>query len=148
MTASNRTSPIEATQTPPSRESSARGAFWALVDLAGGQGSSFLVFLVLARVIGPAQYGVFAIAISMIGLLTIFQYYGFADAIVQRTAVDEGFLDTVFWCDVALAVLLVIVAQATALPLARLFGAPLLEPVIRALSVICVLQALVTVPTA
>ena len=74
MTAGNRTLPIESTQTPPSRESSARGAFWALVDLAGGQGSSFLVFLVLARVIGPAQYGVFAIAISMIGLLTIFQY--------------------------------------------------------------------------
>src|SRR3954447_14127204 len=116
MTASNRTLPIEPTQTPPSRESSARGAFWALVDLAGGQASSLLVFLVLARVIGPAQYGVFAIAISLLSLLAILQYYGFADAIVQRASINEGFLDTVFWCDVVLALILIVIAQATALP--------------------------------
>jgi O-antigen/teichoic acid export membrane protein len=148
MPADNQASQIASATARPSRERSARAAFWALVDLAGGQGSSFFVFLVLARVIGPAQYGVFALAWSLLGLITIIQYYGFADAIVQRAEVDESFLDTVFWCDLALALVLIVVAQATALPVARLFGAPLLEPVIRALSLICLLQALVTVPTA
>ena len=81
MTANDRSSPIEATRAYPSRERSARAAFWSLVDLAGGQGSSFIVFLVLARVIGPGQYGVFALAWSLLTLLAIVQYYGFADAI-------------------------------------------------------------------
>jgi O-antigen/teichoic acid export membrane protein len=148
MTATDRAAPIEPTLAYPSRERSARAAFWSLVDLAGGQGSSFFVFLVLARVIGPAQYGVFALASSLLTLLAIFQYYGFADAIVQRAKVDEGFLDTVFWCDLVLAFCLIGVAQAAALPMARLFDAPLIEPVIRWLSILCLLQALVTVPTA
>jgi polysaccharide transporter, PST family len=148
MTAHDRSSPIEATRGHPSRERSARAAFWSLVDLAGGQGSSLIVFLVLARVIGPGQYGVFALAWSLLTLLAIVQYYGFADAIVQRAAVDESFLDTVFWCDLILAFCLIALVQAVALPVARLFDAPLLEPVIRWLSVVCLLQALVTVPTA
>lgn len=148
MTATDRASPIEPALAYPSRQRSARAAFWSLVDLAGGQGSAFLVFLVLARVIGPAQYGVYALALSLLTLLAIFQYYGFAEAIVQRAKVDDSFLDTVFWCDLVLAFCLIGVAQAAALPAARLFDVPLLEPVIRWLSIICLLQALVTVPTA
>jgi O-antigen/teichoic acid export membrane protein len=148
MTGNDRSPPIEPRLAYPSRERSARAAFWSLVDSAGGQGSSFLVFLVLARVIGPAQYGVFALAWSLLTLLAIVQYYGFADAIVQRSKVDESFLDTVFWCDLVLAFCLIAVVQAAALPVAWLFDAPLLEPVIRWLSVVCLLQALVTVPTA
>ena len=59
-----------------------------------------------------------------------------------------SFLDTVFWCDLVLALVLIAVAQATARRWPGYFDAPLLEPVIRALSLICLLQALVTVPTA
>jgi PST family polysaccharide transporter len=118
------------------------------VEVAGGQGASFLVFLVIARTIGPADYGIFALALSLLTLLTIVQYYGFADAIIQRTQIDNRFLDTVFWCDVVLALCLVAIAQVAAQPAARLFASPLLEPLIRVLSIVCLLQALVTVPTA
>jgi hypothetical protein len=111
--------PVAAAPASPSRERSARAALWSLVDLAGGQASSFLVFLVMARVIGPAQCGVFALAWSLLSLLAIVQYYGFADAIVQRAAVDVRFLDTVFWCDMALAVGLIAIIQVGALPVAR-----------------------------
>jgi O-antigen/teichoic acid export membrane protein len=137
-----------ATSIPPSRVRSAHATLWALADLAGGQGASFLIFLVLARVIGPEQYGAFAIAMSLLALLTIVQNYGFADAIVQRAQIDDSFLDTVFWCDVVLAICLVSVAQLGAAPAASVFAVPVLEPMIRALSVLCLLQALVTVPTA
>jgi PST family polysaccharide transporter len=132
----------------PSRERSAHATLWALVDLGGGQAASFLIFLVLARVIGPAQYGIFAIALALYTLLTIVQYYGFADAIVQRARIDDCFLDTVFWCDVILSLGLIGLAQAGASFAAALFDAPVLEPIIRVLSVLSLLQAAVTVPTA
>ena len=61
---------------------------------------------------------------------------------------DPSFLDTVFWCDVILSLCLVAIAQVVAQPAARLFASPLLEPLIRVLSLVCLLQALVTVPTA
>jgi PST family polysaccharide transporter len=133
---------------PPTRERSAHATLWALADLGGGQAASFLIFLVLARVIGPAQYGIFAIAMSLYFLLTIIQYYGFADAIVQRSKIDAGFLDTVFWCDLILALCLIAFAQLGAPFAARLFGDPVLDPMIRVLSLLSLLQALVTVPTA
>src|ERR1700722_11797429 len=99
----NGASPTEYSAAPPSRERSAHATLWTLVELGGGQGASFLVFLVIARMIGPAEYGIFALALSLLTLLTIVQYYGFADAIIQRTEIDPGFLDTVFWCDVILS---------------------------------------------
>lgn len=133
---------------PPTRERSAHATLWALADLGGGQAASFLIFLVLARVIGPAQYGIFAIAMSLYFLLTIIQYYGFADAVVQRAEIDACFLDTVFWCDLVLALCLVVLAQIGAPFAAKIFGDPVLEPMVRVLSLLSLLQALVTVPTA
>ena len=84
MWTTDKSVPLDEPVAPPTRERSAHATLWALADLGGGQAASFLIFLVLARVIGPAQYGIFAIAMSLYTLLTIIQYYGFADAIVQR----------------------------------------------------------------
>ncbi|HUB14402.1 MAG TPA: lipopolysaccharide biosynthesis protein [Acetobacteraceae bacterium] len=148
MTVADARTPIETTTPPPSHARSAHATLWALVDQASGQGSAFAIFLVLARIIGPAQYGVFALSMSVLTLLTIVQYYGFADAIVQRAHIDTAFLDTVFWCDLALALVLALAAQAIATPVAWLFAAPIIAPMIRVLSVLCILQALVTVQTA
>ena len=148
MMAADRTVETGRASPRPSRERSAQATLWTLVDLAGGQGASFLVFMVLARVIGPAQYGVFAIALSLLALLSIVQFYGFADAIVQRTQITPGFLDTVFWCDLALSLALVAIAQGVAHLSAQLFGEPELSPLVRVLSLLFLLQAFVTVPTA
>jgi PST family polysaccharide transporter len=148
MALADKLGPPDRPLAPPSRERSAHATLWALVDLGGGQAASFLIFLVLARVIGPAQYGIFAIAMALFTLLTIVQYYGFADAIVQRARIDDCFLDTVFWCDLILSLGLIGLAQAVAGFAAGLFGDPVLEPMIRVLSVLSLLQAAVTVPTA
>jgi len=148
MSITDKVAPTDRPLVPPSRERSAHATLWALADLGGGQAASFLTFLVLARVIGPAQYGIFAIAMSLYFLLTIIQYYGFADAIVQRAKIDACFLDTVFWCDLILALCLIVLAQVAAPFAARIFGDPVLEPMVRVLSLLSLLQALVTVPTA
>ncbi len=148
MPNTDKTAPSEGQGAPPTPERSAHATLWALADLGGGQAASFLIFLVLARVIGPAQYGIFAIAMSLYTLLTIIQYYGFADAIVQRAKIDPCFLDTVFWCDLILALCLIVLAQLGAPFAARLFDDPVLDPMIRVLSLLSLLQALVTVPTA
>ncbi len=148
MWTTDKSVPLDEPVAPPTRERSAHATLWALADLGGGQAASFLIFLVLARVIGPAQYGIFAIAMSLYTLLTIIQYYGFADAIVQRPKIDRCFLNTVFWCDLVLALCLVALAQAGAPLAAKVFGDPVLDPMIRVLSLLSLLQALVTVPTA
>src|SRR5690349_14580819 len=148
MSITDKTEPAERPLTPLTAERSAHATLWALADLGGGQSMSFLIFLVLARVIGPAQYGIFALAMSLYFLLTIIQYYGFADAIVQRRKLDPCFLDTVFWCDLILALSIVGLAQLCAPLAAAVFGDPVLEPMLRVLSLLSLLQALVTVPTA
>ena len=147
MTIVAKHAPVES-PAPPSQARSAHATLWALADMVGGQGSSFAIFLVLAHIIGPAEYGFFALAMSVLTLLTIVQYYGFADAIVQRAQIDDAFLDTVFWCDLALAVVLTCIAQVIARPIADLFSAPIIAPMLRVLTMLCILQALVTVQTA
>ena len=45
------------------QQRTARGAFWATIEVWGVEILQFLVFAVLARVLGPVAYGIVGLAI-------------------------------------------------------------------------------------
>lgn len=113
-----------------------RGAFWSLLDIAGGQGLSLLVFLVMTPLLDPGDYGIYAIASSvfLIGWIPLTQ--GLADGVVQRKTIDDLYLSTAFWANLALAVVFLGILQLVASPMAALFGMPKLELVLRVMSLL------------
>lgn len=129
------------------REKAARGLFWLLLDVGGGQALSFLVFLIAARILPPDDYGVFAIA----GAFTAFSFAvfnGMAMSLVQRERIEHAHLNASFWCAIAIASVYFVALYAGAPGLARLFNSPSLEPVLRCMSVIPVVMAAISVPSA
>jgi polysaccharide transporter, PST family len=124
------------------KEQTIRGSFWTLVDVAGGQALSLLAFLVLARLLAPQDYGIVALALSILAIPSILLNEGLADALIQRDDLADEHINAAFWADLALAGLFVVLAQVSAGWVAELMGEPLVEPAIRWLSLTFVTIAL------
>jgi len=60
-----------------------KALFWLLVEVLGAQGIPFVVFLAIARIIGPMEYGAFALAITFVGVLNIIIFQGVAEALIR-----------------------------------------------------------------
>ena len=72
---------------------------------------------VLAHLLTPEDLGLLEIALAFFGLATLFMELGTGPAIIQRPAIDETFLSTVFGVNVATGVIfaLVLIAGAPAI---------------------------------
>lgn len=86
----------------------ANGIFWTIV----GQGSSLVRFastLVLARLLAPEDFGVIAIAVSIVSLGHLLKDWGWHQAIIQRYEITDEELSSIFWL-IALSSLFISIA--------------------------------------
>lgn len=130
------------------RNEAMRGLLWSAVEKWGGKLFSLVVFLLLARMLGPEAFGLVALAGVFIAFAQVFVQQGLAQAIVQRSDLEPAHLDTAFWISLLLGGGMTICTAVFAGSIAALMKEPVLEPVIRLLSVTFVLSALNGVQTA
>jgi lipopolysaccharide exporter len=112
------------------------GASGSVVQLALQLG----IQVILARLLGPEQYGLFAMAAVVI-LLSSFFTISLAYGLIQkRTVTDEDVRFVNFWqLSVGAAVAIAVFLLAD--PAAGFFNEPRVAPLIRAMSIVCLLQA-------
>lgn len=119
-----------------------RSSFWMMAGNAGQQVFGFLVFIYLARVLTPADFGTIALAYVVTDILTQFGRLGQVEALQQRTELDRETASTAFWLLQGTGVLFSIAVYLLAGPVERLFAAPHLADVLRLLAPVCLLQCL------
>ncbi|WP_448621148.1 lipopolysaccharide biosynthesis protein [Geodermatophilus sp. URMC 65] len=121
----------------------ARGAG---VTLAG-QGARILLQLasvtVLARLLDPRDYGLFAIGLVVVGIGEVVRDLGLSTAAIRAPSLSRLQRDGLFWLNTAAGVVLALAAVLAAEPVAATFGEPQLVPVIRLLAVTFLLNGLV-----
>lgn len=122
--------------------------FWAYIQNWVSRGLTLVVFIVLARLLSPTDFGVFAIAIVLLTLAEIFAEQGLSHAIVQRAELDDAHRNTAFWVTLLLGGILGLLTLAVSHPLAAYFNHPEIAPIMNALSPVFVLMALASVPAA
>lgn len=124
------------------------GIRWTLVNAVGEKILSFGTTLVLARILDPAHFGLYALAFVAIDSIGILKNLGLDSAIVQRKDRVEEAADTAFFVQPILGAffygLMVIAAQPIA---ALLKHAELVAP-LRALGLIFVVMSFGNVPAA
>ena len=126
----------------------AKATFWVVLETGGGQASAFLLFVVFARLLSPQEFGVYALAMAILGLVNMVLFQGFGDALIQVEELDENRISTAFWTNMMLAVGMIVLLQIVALCAPALFGEPMLRPVITAVSFLCIPRALISVHNA
>ncbi len=125
-----------------------RATFWAALETAGAQAAAFLFFVVFARLLSPAEFGVYALGMAIVGAVNMILFQGFGDGLIQAERLDDEATSTAFWTNMLLAAGMVAGLQVIASFAVELFREPLLEPLIRWLSLLCLPRALVSVHSA
>ena len=119
-----------------------QGAAWTALQLWGVNAGSFVVFIILGRLLRPTDFGVVAAAYTVTMLLRVIVDAGFTRYLVQRRELPLIYADTAFWTAVTAALGFTTISIFVAPYFALLFGVPRLTIVIRALSPLFILAAL------
>jgi O-antigen/teichoic acid export membrane protein len=94
----------------------------------------FVVTATLARLLSPADYGLFGLAAVYTGLATVLSQFGVAAALVQRAELTPRFVRASFTASVLMGLLTAALVWITAPLAASLLGTTELVPIIRGLS--------------
>ena len=91
-------------------------------------GAGFLLrlgsLMVLARLLGPEDFGLVGMVTAFTGFLGVFRDFGLSSAAVQRTTITEVQMSTLFWINILLGLLLMAVAFAMAPAIAAFYRNP------------------------
>lgn len=124
------------------------GLGWALSSQVATEVFRFGVTLVLVRLLSPRDYGLNALAGTMLGFIQIFSSLGFSQALIQKQDVTSVDYSTAFWSTLFLSLLLcgavVLLAPAAAL----FFEEPLVDPLLKVAALGFILSALGTMQLA
>ena len=80
--------------------------------------------MILARLLGPKDFGLVGMVTAFTGVLALFRDFGLSSAAVQRTTVTEEQISTLFWINILLGVVLGLIALAMAPAIAAFYHEP------------------------
>jgi PST family polysaccharide transporter len=107
-----------------------------------------VIMMVLARLLGPADFGVVTVALVATGFVGIFGELGLAPAVIQRRSLTAVHIRTAFTTSLLFALA---IAGALALlsgPIARFFAMPGVRPMVAVMGFSLVLKAWSSMPSA
>lgn len=115
---------------------------WSGGDIVLRQGMQFFATMILARLLLPADFGVMAMLSLFVGVAYVLMDGGFSVALIQRRDINLVDESTVFWCNLGIGALLTFLMFAAAPLIADLYGTPVLAPLMRVMSLSCLLASL------
>ena len=107
---------------------------WRFAERCGAQGVSFIVSIVLARLLAPEVYGTISIILVFTTILNVFIDSGLGNALIQKKDADDLDFSSVFFFNISMCSILYIVMFLFAPLIAQFYHDTSLTPVIRVLS--------------
>lgn len=118
-----------------------KGVGWSFADNIFNQGITFLVGLVLARLLTPEEYGLIGIIMIFISVFNSIVDSGFSSALIRKNNVKDEDYNTVFITNMSISVVLFLVMFVSAPLIARFFNQPLLTPLTQVMSSVLIINA-------
>ena len=95
---------------------------------------SFVVSIVLARMLMPEDYGVISLILVFITFADVFVTSGFSTSLIQKKDADEIDFSTIFFCSFAVSIVIYVILFFTAPLIADFYSTPILVPILRVFS--------------
>ena len=121
---------------------------WRFAERCGAQFVSFLVAIVLARILAPEDYGTIALITVFVTIMQVFVDSGLGTALIQKKDADDADFSSVFYFNIAVCTSLYLVMFIVAPHIAVFYNNAALTPVIRVLSLKLVISGLKNVQQA
>lgn len=130
------------------KEKTLSGVKWNAIGRFSTQGVSFVVGILLARILSPSDYGV----VGMIGIfMAIAQTFidsGFGSALIRKQDCTDADYSTAFYFNIVVGVVCYLILFISSPLIADFFDTPILKDVVRVLSINLLLGALTIVQRA
>ena len=122
---------------------------WKFLERIGTQGVQFVVAIILARLLSPADFGLIALVTVFVAIAHVFVQSGLNTALIQKKNADNLDFSTVFYSCLALAVVLYMGLFFVTPVIAKFYNNQMeLIPVIRVLGLMLPLGALKSIQEA
>lgn len=125
-----------------------KGVFWSGIDKIVVKAVAFIVSVVIARILTPADYGVIGMILVFISIANIFIDSGMSQALVQRKNRSQSDFATAFYFNIAVSGVCYIILFLSAPLIAEFYQVDLLTPILRVLGLNIIISAFATVQRA
>jgi teichuronic acid exporter len=122
-----------------------KGFFWSFLDSVSVQIITFIFGIILARLLSPKEFGIIGMVMVFIAVSNIFVSSGFSDALMRKKEIKPIELNTVFWFNLSISIILYVLLYGGAGVISNFFETPLLIDVIRLLGLGIIINALILV---
>lgn len=124
------------------------GFFWKFSERVIAQGISFLISVVLARILLPEEYGIIALVLVFITLANVFVSNGFGESLIQKKDADETDFSTIFYCSLVVSLGLYLLLFISAPVIGNFYESNQLTGVIRVLAILLPIASVNTIQQA
>ena len=124
------------------------GLFWKFGERILAQGVSFIVSLVLARMLVPEEYGIVALVLVFINLANVFVTNGLGETLIQKPDAKQSDFSTMFFCSLFLSIFLYLILFIAAPKIAEFYDNIKLILVLRILGLQVPLSSINTIQQA
>lgn len=114
---------------------------WRFAERSGAQLIQFVVSIILARILTPADYGLIGLITVFINISLVFAQSGLGQALVQRMNADDVDFSTVFYFSIAFSVVIYGILYFAAPFIANFYNNELLISIIRVLGMTVIIGA-------
>ncbi len=125
-----------------------KGFFWRFAERCGAQGVTFVVSVVLARLLDPEVYGMIALVTVFTTILQVFVDSGMGSALIRKKDADDLDFSTVFYFNLLACGILYLGIFLAAPLIAGFYGFPELTAVVRVLGLTVVVSGVKNVQQA
>ena len=128
------------------RHKTIHGVGWSFIDNISSSGITFLVGLVLARLLTPEEYGIMAMIAIFIAVSNSIIDSGFSNALIRKINVERVDYNTVFYFNLVVSAVLYILLFMSAPAISVFFNEPQLIEVTRVIGWTIIINALAIIP--
>jgi len=121
---------------------------WSALAQISARVMAPLIFVVLARLLTPSDYGVFAMAGFVIAFASVFWTAGLTKTLIQKHDDINSSANICFWTNLIIAILLYAVIFASSHYIAMVFKDIRIEPVLKVTSLVIIISSLCSVQSA
>ncbi len=123
-----------------------QGMLWSAFERISVQAVTFVLTIILARLITPEEYGTIGILIVFISFSQVFIDSGFGKALIQKQDRSNEDISTVFWFNMLISIVLYFVLWLGAPFVASFYKIASLSSLLRVLSISLIFNALFAIP--
>ena len=124
------------------KDKTIKGTMWSAADAFLGQGVTFLVGIVLARLLSPDEYGLIGICLIFVNVLNGMVDSGFSNALIRKKDIKDVDYNTMFITNMAISTLLYALLFVCAPIISDFFSRPELSELIRVVGLLMFANAL------